>query len=336
MLLACKQIMPPGKKLTAFERRNIWNFGVNMEWNGDQIFEFCFEGDERRVSLFTIQKHLNALQQFSESELKVYLAGPKCTGGRPPVLDDFDLIIMEAMMMDRTRSIREFLSEMFPGVDPLLPVVPLPSRETVRRSLVDKLDFSCKVAERIHVGRNNADRAVFLDRVAAIEEHRWIDIDETAASAAEFEAKYGWAPRGRACNFQQFVIDNRRFSAVAAYTTLGFLCWRIVEGTFDSGAFMEFVNNELALSVWPGCFSLIDNARIHKGDATLNALDNVFDGCFFFSPVYSPGMKPIELGFASVKRFLRLHEVEAVLDPVAWLDRAFQKYSILGDSSCKG
>lgn len=277
MLLACKQIMPPGKKLNAFE--------VNMEWNADQIFEFCFEGDERRVSLFTIQKHLNALQQFLESELKVYLAGPKCTGGRPPILDDFDLIIMEAMMMDRTQSIRsikqlnrDFLSEMFPGVDPLLPVVPLPSRETVRRSLVDKLDFSCKVAERIHVGRNNADRAVFLDRVAAIEEYRWIDIDETA----EFESNYGWAPRGRACNFQQFVIDNRRFSAVAAYTTLGFLCWRIVECTFDSGAFMEFVNNELALSVWPGCFGLIDNARIHKGDATLDALDNVFDGCFFF------------------------------------------------------
>lgn len=105
------------------------------------------------------------------------------------------------------------------------------------------------VAERIHVGRNNADRAVFLEKVTAIEEHRWIDIDETAASAAEFEAKYGWAPRGRACNFQRFVIDNRRFSAVAAYTTLRFLCWQIVEGTFDSGAFMEFVNNELALSV---------------------------------------------------------------------------------------
>jgi hypothetical protein len=66
----------------------------------------------------------------------------------------------------------------------------------------EKLDFSCKVAERIHVGRNNTDRVVFLDRVAAIEDHRWIDIEETAPSAAEFEAKYGWAPRGRACNFQ--------------------------------------------------------------------------------------------------------------------------------------
>jgi hypothetical protein len=48
-----------------------------------------------------------------------------------------------------------------------------------------------------------------------------------------------------------------------------------------------------------------------------------------FSFVNSPDMKPIELGFASVELFLRLHEVEAVLDPVARLDRAFQRIPFL-------
>jgi transposase len=50
-----------------------------------------------------------------------------------------------------------------------------------------------------------------------------------------------------------------------------------------------------------------------------------------FVPPYSPNLKPIEPCFALVKKWLRQHENEALLNPVVFINRAFDIHSIGGE-----
>jgi hypothetical protein len=49
-----------------------------------------------------------------------------------------------------------------------------------------------------------------------------------------------------------------------------------------------------------------------------------------FSSPYSPELKPIELGFANVKQYIRRHEVQALNDPIGYINQGFELYSIRG------
>ena len=59
-------------------------------------------------------------------------------------------------------------------------------------------------------------------------------------------------------------------------------------------------------------------------------LEDVFDNNYYFLPVYSPHLNPIEPCFALVKEWIRHHEEEALADPVHYINMAFNRYSVGG------
>lgn len=330
--------MPKGKHLSAEERRNIWFFVTHLGWNANQVFEFLFEGDATRTSLETIVKHVRKVTNLEELDLQWYLLGPKRSGGRPPRISNFLKGALLQLIQDKARNIRtlhqlylEFLQEWHPFDLPMVPIVP--SFSSIRRTMVHDHDYSYKVAERVHAYRDDTQRRQFLEDISWVPVHNLIDIDETASSAEEFQKKYGWAPRGDPCRYTQFVINGRRFSTIAAFSYYGFLCWQIIEGGVDSDTFIDFLQTKLALVLQRGKVGLIDNAKIHKTVHSLHLLEATFQGSYYFSPPYSPDYKPIEFGFADIKRFLRDNELEAVHDPIGWINLAFDKFSVTGDCS---
>ena len=77
-------------------------------------------------------------------------------------------------------------------------------------------------------------------------------------------------------------------------------------------------------------YGILDNAAIHHVLASRLMLEDVFENRYYFSPPYSPHLKPIEPCFALVKQWIRKHENEALLNPVEYINRAFQLHSVGG------
>jgi transposase len=197
------------------------------------------------------------------------------------------------------------------------------------------MNITRKVIERRHIGRSPHDRLAYLQRVAQYEHIHLIDIDETASSPDQFIERYGWSTRGNPCVHTQFVLGNRHFSSIAAYTPFGFLCWQIIEGG-DGGAFRGFLQDFLERYILDDHIAIIDNAKIHKTDESLAVLERVFGGRYIFRPANSPDYKPIELGFADIKRFLRGHEYEAINSPIRWINNAFDYFAVNGEGRGRG
>ena len=51
---------------------------------------------------------------------------------------------------------------------------------------------------------------------------------------------------------------------------------------------------------------------------------------YYFLPVYSPHLNPIEPCFALVKEWIRHREIEALADPVAFIKLAFGQFAVGG------
>ena len=101
----------------------------------------------------------------------------------------------------------------------------------------------------------------------------------------------------------------------------------------DGILFTSFIENTLRSYILEQTVGILDNARTHH---TLNArdmLENIFNGNYYYSPPYSPNLKPIEKGFKQVKEWIRDHENEALRNPVEYINRAFHLFSIQGERS---
>ena len=75
---------------------------------------------------------------------------------------------------------------------------------------------------------------------------------------------------------------------------------------------------------------VFDNARIHHTLASRLMLEDVFDHQYYFLPMYSPQLNPIEPCFALVKEWIRHREIEALADPVAFIKLAFGQFAVGG------
>ena len=77
-----------------------------------------------------------------------------------------------------------------------------------------------------------------------------------------------------------------------------------------------------------GAYGIFDNSKIHHVLRSRILLEDVFQGLYRFVPPYSPNLKPIEPCFALVKNWLRQNENEALLNPLLYINRAFDIHSI--------
>lgn len=197
-------------------------------------------------------------------------------------------------------------------------------------------EITRKVREVRNMHANPQQQYEYLISIAPVDPMNLVDVDETLSTAEEFLQKYGWSPSGEPAYYQQIRINGRAYSTIAAYTPMGFLCWSIYEGSITSVEVVHFITTKLTACLSSSSFVIIDNATIHKITESMEGLEKVTAGRFKYSPQYSPELKPIELGFGSIKRWIREHEADAVSDPISWIDRAFELFSTLGEQSSAG
>lgn len=205
-----------------------------------------------------------------------------------------------------------------------------PSYSTFYRAICNE-NFSRKVMERRNINIDHEERFNFLENIKFLHPSMIIDIDETASSPEQFYEKYGWSKVGEKCIRTQITIGTRHFTVVAAYSDRGFLCWDIIEGSYNSDTFIRFLRDTVYPMIIPGQCIIVDNASVHHTAEAEAALEQYSYGMFLFSPRYSPDLKPIEKGFALVKRWLREHEIEALENPVNYINFAFELYSTTGE-----
>ena len=212
-----------------------------------------------------------------------------------------------------------------------------PSERTMLRVL-HRHHLTRKLKETRHILCDAIEGVQFLQRISHLNPIYCVDIDETACSRDSFLEKYGWAPEGEDCVYQQIIINDRCFSVIAAVTPIGFLCWEIFEGAVGHEQFVHFLENTMRQLVTQQNYFVIDNAATHKHHDSRIALERVCNGRYYFSARYSPHLKPIETCFSMIKYHIRQHELQAQVDPVRFIQKAFNLYSINGAEGfkCRG
>ena len=96
--------------------------------------------------------------------------------------------------------------------------------------------------------------------------------------------------------------------------------------------FTSFLNERVRLMLPAGAIGIFDYASIHRTLGSRLVLEDVFTNLYYFLPVYSLHLNPIEPYFVLVKECIR-HEIEALADPVVFINRAFNMFALGGPSA---
>jgi hypothetical protein len=97
--------------------------------------------------------------------------------------------------------------------------------------------------------------------------------------------------------------------------------------------FTSFLDERVRLMLPAGAIGIFDYASIHRTLGSRLMLEDVFTNLYYFLPVYSLHLNPIEPCFALVKEWIRHHEIEALADPLVFINRAFNMFALGGPSA---
>ncbi|CAE6521638.1 unnamed protein product [Rhizoctonia solani] len=130
-----------------------------------------------------------------------------------------------------------------------------------------------------------------------------VTVDESSIDLRTTERQYGYAPLGSRAVEDTPFDRGLRYSILPAMSLDGILALRVIEGSFTTESFKDFIELLLTkMSPYPGPNSVIvmDNARIHRCQETLEMIE-AHGMRFIFLPAYSPDCTPIELAFSKIK-----------------------------------
>ena len=231
--------MAVGKAISNQDRKHICHIHITLRYSPERIHDILFRGTE--ISLEYMQKLCRKLHD--RDFRRHYLLGPHRHSGRPRILSLGERQLVAQMAMDmksfRVAKLREDFAALYYGN-----IQHCSSQSTILRTL-RRAGLSRKTMERRHIQRNDVEGVLFLDTIAHRNPLFCVDIDGMACSRTDFFFKFGWAPVGERCVFQQIVINSQFYSVLAAVTPLGFLCWEIYNGTTASEQFVHFLENRV-------------------------------------------------------------------------------------------
>ncbi|KAF0703187.1 hypothetical protein AaE_015503 [Aphanomyces astaci] len=122
-------------------------------------------------------------------------------------------------------------------------------------------------------------------------------VDETSKDGRNALRKYAWSKRNTKAIVELPFARGERVSALAAFTTSGFLAWEYTDGTFDREKFHGAMVKSIIpyLNAWPlpRSILILDNAKIHMYNELQEAVHSK-GALLFFLPPYSPQLNPIE------------------------------------------
>ena len=320
-----------GRALPQTLKRLIFHHLVVLGRSPKEVLRELFFNDPTQCSLRHLRKIASMCRQDRAAALRWRDQVPFWPG-RPRLLTPQDADNLVAIAeQSRTRRIAKMAEElnidMYGDDADFLGV----SADTVRRTLL-RCNLTRKVVERRHMLLDLEKRLAMFERVQHVPPSLIVDTDEMSARPDSFFQNRGWSTRGQDAVYTQITIAGHSYSVLASYTPFGWICWTVyVDESIDSAKFIHYMENTLSPVLVDRAFGLLDNARIHKTPEALACIEVVFDGHYIFSAPYANMDKPVELGFANIKGFLRQHEDDAVVQPLLWINKACERYSIRGE-----
>jgi transposase len=101
---------------------------------------------------------------------------------------------------------------------------------------------------------------------------------------------------------------------------------KFFSGALNGEIFLKYIQEDLAPSLHPGDFVIMDNLRCHKVQGVKEAVESV--GAFvMYLPPYSPDFNPIEMMWSKIKAILRKLKTRTVDALLAALPYAFNAVS---------
>jgi transposase len=151
--------------------------------------------------------------------------------------------------------------------------------------------------------RDEAARAAWRERAAAVAPDRWVWVDEFGSHTA-LTRTYARSPRGTRAHGSAPRNRGPNRTTIASLTLEGLTPGLVLEGGVTTRAFEAYVEHILAPRLQPGQIVAIDNLRQHRSART-RALIEARGAELWFLPSYSPDLNPIEEAFSKVKSVLR-------------------------------
>lgn len=128
-------------------------------------------------------------------------------------------------------------------------------------------------------------------------------VDETGAST-KMARLYGRAKRGRRVVSRVPWGHWKTVTFVAGLRLDGFTAPFVIDCAMNGPIFVEYLEQCLAPSLWPGDIVIIDNLPAHKRDQVRHVIEAA-GASLIYLPPYSPDLNPIEQSFAKLKAHLR-------------------------------
>lgn len=174
-------------------------------------------------------------------------------------------------------------------------------------------------------------RREFSIKYRNVTNERLIYLDETGLNLHSVQ-NYGYSPANSSLSIA-VPVRKANVSSLVLISNNGIMNHKIVEGTFNSGLFVEFFEDCLRKGiVFEGKKIIMDNARIHKSETSLSYLSSK-NISFDFLPPYSPQLNPIEEFFSSFKA--RYHAIRPIAQTNQELIRNVkQTLDVYSNSDC--
>ena len=126
----------------------------------------------------------------------------------------------------------------------------------------------------------------WLDRINHVDSLLLMDMDEKNVSRDNLRNKWAWSRVGEDASVMQQPIEvlGYSFSIISIYTQLGFLVWRIYEGSITSLEMEDFLRQDVGPLVGVGHFLILDNASNHGTLRVRAAMEEIFQGRWDYAP----------------------------------------------------
>lgn len=105
-----------------------------------------------------------------------------------------------------------------------------------------------KLLQRLAIERNEEARTEWREMVATEflgTGDEFIFVDETSKNDLTYGRRFGYAPSGSRAEVSDVFVRGQRYSLAAAMSKEGYIATRVVEGSFDSVEFYDFIVEEV-------------------------------------------------------------------------------------------
>lgn len=322
--------MPRGRDLDRNLKELLHEHIIVKKRSPDNIFANVFNSNKSIISVHAIRKIKTLLFKMDSAQRLIWLTDTrlevknKRTGRPLKFKDDVRQYVKNTNKIHtqmKIRSIRKTVQEEFYSPANRQNA---PSRRTCHRIIADDNKTRKKVEYR-HINRDFNKELNYFRSIEHIPVEQWIDTDEIKSNNTDFLNTMGRSDKGTRCVIPQLQINGIFFSVFASMTEEGFECWEINDHIHTAEDFIHYLDNTLVNHVAPNKVGMFDNCSLHKTHEAV-----IFGGRYTFCPQYSPHLKPIELGFSLIRRWLEEHDDLCQRKPREALETAFFLFSNLG------